>query len=71
MIMRPVMLAFVVAAGFAAGGAFYASAVQKGVQKERVRVEIQAKKTDAKATKARAAVASKPASSVLDGQYRD
>lgn len=71
MIMRPVALAFVVAAGFAAGGAFYAATVQKGVQKERVRVEVIGKKIDAKASKARAAVASKPANSVLDGQYRD
>lgn len=71
MIMRPVALAFVVAAGFAAGGAFYASTVQKGVQKERARVEIQAQKTHVKAQKARAAVASRPAPSVLDGQFRD
>jgi hypothetical protein len=71
MIMRPVMLVFVVAAGFTAGGAFYASTVQKGVKQERARVEIQAKKTHVKAEKARAAVASRPAPSVLDGQFRD
>lgn len=50
---------------------FYNATVQKGVQKERARVETQGTKVDAKAKKARAAVATRPAPSVLDGQWRD
>lgn len=64
---------YVIAAciGLSVGSGAYWAMVNKGVQQERVRVAIQAKKTDAKASKARAAVAAKPANSVLDGQYRD
>lgn len=71
MMMKPLFLVFAISAGCVTAGAFYAATVQKGVQKERVRVVAEGKKTDAKASKARAAVASKPLSSVLDGQYRD
>lgn len=50
--------------------AWDASRVQKGVQKERARVERQGSKTHAKAQDARRAAAAKPAS-VLDRYYRD
>lgn len=59
------------AAGFAAAGLFYNATVQKGVQKERASVEKTGQKTNAKAQKARAAAAARPAPSVLDGQWRD
>lgn len=50
--------------------AWDASRVQKGVQKERARVERQGQKTDAKAQEARRAATAKPAS-VLERFYRD
>ena len=66
MIARPIALAFVVAAGFAAGGAFYASTVQKGVRLEQVRVEKQGKKVNAQVEKRQRAAAATPANRVLD-----
>lgn len=69
--IKPIFLVFAISAGCVTAGAFYAATVQKGVKQERARVEVIGKKIDAKASKARAAVASKPANSVLDGQYRD
>jgi len=71
MMMKPIFLVFAITAGCVTAGGFYAATVQKGVTKERARVEIQAQKTHVKAQKARAAVATRPASSVLDGQFRD
>jgi hypothetical protein len=59
------------AIGLSIGGGAYMAIRDQGVQQERARVVIQAKKTDAKAQKARTAVAAKPLNSVLDGQYRD
>jgi len=49
----------------------YTGIKQRGVQSERARVETQGNKVDAKAKKSRAAVAARPAPSVLDGQWRD
>ncbi len=64
-----------VAAGLLAATMVYQSIKQvgrvEGVTKERARVETEGKKIDAKAKKARATVAARPAPSVLDGQWRD
>jgi hypothetical protein len=43
----------------------------EGRQEERARVETEGRKIDAKASKARAAVAATPAQRVLDPWYRD
>ena len=66
-------LPYIIAAciGLSIGSGAYWAMVNKGVQKERVRVEAQGKKIDAKAKKARAAAVSRPATSVLDGEWRD
>lgn len=60
----------IVVACVAAGG-IYAATVQKGVEKERARVELKASQSNAKAQSARRAVAAAPASSLLEKYYRD
>lgn len=51
--------------------AWDASRVHKGVMKERVRVENEGKKVDARAQDARRSIAVQPPSRVLDKYYRD
>lgn len=51
-------------------GAWGRAKIEKGVEKERVRVEIQGNKTDAKARSARRAAEQRPAG-VLERYYRD
>lgn len=64
--MKAYAMALALGTGVTVAGLFYAATVQRGVTKERVRVEAQGKKIDATVAKKQRAVAAEPPNRVLD-----